>query len=182
MAKVKNPFGEPEVSPETAQTNPTVKAHIERYMASAAKIEMAVEKLTVSKLKWKMNPKKWSIRETLCHLTDSEIIGAARIYLVIASTPDSPPNLVGYDQDRLIEKLHANSQDELLAIQTFKSIRRHIGAMLKSLPDSEFDKFGLHTERGKLTLADLVKHYADHAESHLKQIERIKEELSGYEI
>lgn len=93
----------------------------------------------------------------------------------------TPPTLVAYDQDLLAERAQYNSQDELLALSLFKALRKYQTAILKSLPNEMFEKFGMHEERGKLTLADMVSYYADHAETHLKHIERIKEELAHME-
>ncbi|MFQ3597654.1 MAG: DinB family protein [Chloroherpetonaceae bacterium] len=172
MAKVKNPFGETEAR--------SFKDEIARYASAPQKLEMALEKLSGAKLRWKPNPKKWSIRETLMHLADSEVIAVARMNLIIASGA-TPPTLVAYDQDKLAERAQYNSQDELLALSLFKALRKHQTAILKSLTDDVFEKFGMHEERGKVTLADLVAHSADHAETHLKHIERIKEELAHME-
>ncbi len=172
MAKVKNPFGESEERSH--------KEAIARYASAPQKLELALEKLSDAKLRWKPNPKKWSIREILLHLADSEVIAVARMNLIIASGA-TPPTLVAYDQDILAERSQYNTQDELLALSLFKSLRKHQTAILKSLPDEMFDKFGMHEERGKLTLGELVGHCAAHAETHLKQIERLKEELGQME-
>jgi uncharacterized damage-inducible protein DinB len=180
MAKVKNPFGDSE-SAAGATFSTTISSDLERYAAAPKKIELALEKLTESKLKWKPNPKQWSIREIVCHLADSEMIGVSRLYLVISSSAATPPVLQGYDQDALTERLHTNTYDELQALQAFKYIRKHVSTLLKNLSPVDFEKFGNHTERGKMTLADLLKLYANHAETHLKQIERIKEELNAGE-
>ncbi|MCS6989844.1 MAG: DinB family protein [Chloroherpetonaceae bacterium] len=172
MAKAKNPFGDAD---ERA-----FKSDIGRYASAPQKLELALEKLSDAKLRWKPNPKQWSIREIVLHLADSEVIAVARMNLVIASG-DKPPTLAAYDQDLLAERLRYNAQDELLALSLFKALRKHQTAILKSLPDEAFEKFGLHEERGKLTLAELVAHSANHAEAHLRQIERVKEALKEME-
>lgn len=172
MSKAVNPFGELE--------RKSFKDEITRYAAAPQKLELAVEKLSDSKWRWKPNPKKWSIREIVCHLADSEIIGVARMNLIIASGKEPPP-LIAYNQDMLAEQSKYNSQDELLAISVFKSIRRHQSAILKSLPNEMFEKLGIHQERGKITLGQMVSHYANHAEAHLQQIDRIKEEFVNFE-
>jgi uncharacterized damage-inducible protein DinB len=172
MSKVANPFRD--------AARKSFKDEIARYASAPQKLELALEKLTESKLKWKPNPKKWSIREIVCHLADSDLIGASRMNLIIASS-DVPPQLVAYDQDRLAEQIGYNAQNELLAVSAFKSIRKHQSALLKSLPDEQFEKFGIHQERGKMTLGEIIAHYANHAESHLRQIERLKEDLAHYE-
>lgn len=157
------------------------KNEIERYAKGPSKIEMAIERLSEAKLKWKPNPKKWSIREIVCHLADSDIVGIARLHQIVSSSKDAPPTLVGYDQDTLAERYAYNSNDEQAALHVFKTLRKHATALLKSLPSEAFEKAGLHPKFGKITLAELVKLYADHVETHLKQIERLKEQAESYE-
>ncbi len=172
MAKVKNPFGETEEQ--------AFKNEIARYASAPQKVEMAIEKLSGAKLRWKPNSKKWSIRETLLHLADSEVIAVAQMNLIIASGA-TPPTLLAYDQDKLAERVDYNSQDELLALSLFKAIRKHQTAILKSLTRDIFEKFGIHEKHGKMTLTELITYCADHAETHLRHIERIKEELTDME-
>lgn len=172
MSKAKNPFGE---SDERAFKN-----DVARYASAPQKLELALEKLSDAKLRWKPNPKKWSIREVVLHLADSEVIAIARMNLVIASG-ETPPSLAAYDQDLLAERSRYNEQDERLALALFKTLRKHQTALLKSLPDELFQKRGLHQERGELTLAELVANAANHAETHLRQIERLKRELDEME-
>ncbi|MBC8044313.1 MAG: DinB family protein [Rhizobacter sp.] len=162
---------------------PSLSELIDTYSRTPGKLEFAVDGLSESKVKWKPNPKKWSIREILCHLADSETVALSRIHLIVASSPDAQPVLVAYDQDELVSRYAYNAQDELTALQTFKYLRKHAAALLKSLPESAFQKTGNHTERGKISIMDLLELYTKHGETHLRQIEEIKELLkndSGY--
>jgi len=163
------------------ETRPVHKVEIDRYSRAVPKIELAIEKLTESKLKWKPNPKKWSIREIIMHLADIEPLVTSRVHLIVTSSPDSPPTLPMVAQDTLAERYEYNSQDELLALQSMKYLRKHTTELLKALPDSEFLKHGIHAKQGKMTITDVIRHATDHIETHLKQIELLKEELAGYE-
>jgi hypothetical protein len=179
MATIRNPF-----EPTTSETAGDIshRNDIERYAKAPSKIELAIERLSDAKLRWKPNPKKWSIREIVCHLADSEIVGIARMHQIISASKDAPPTLVAYDQDALAERYTYNSNDEQLALQVFKTLRKHATTLLKSLPREAFEKAGLHPKLGKLTLAGWVKLYADHAETHLQQIQKLKEQLQSYEL
>ncbi len=178
MATIKNPF---ESSTPAPASITSYKNEIERYAKGPSKIEMAIERLSEAKLKWKPNPKKWSIREIVCHLADSEIVGVARMHQIVSASKDAPPTLVAYDQDALAERYTYNSNDEQTALQVFKTVRKHATALLKSLPSEAFEKTGVHPKLGKMTLTELVKLYADHVETHLKQIEALKEQLQSDE-
>lgn len=162
---------------------PSLSELIDTYSCTAGKLELAVDGLSESKVKWKPNPKKWSIREILCHLADSETVALSRIHLIVASSPEAPPVLVAYEQDELATRYAYNAQDELTALQTFKYQRKRATELFKSLPESTFQKTGNHTEQGKMSIMDLLELYTKHGETHLRQIEEIRELLkneSGY--
>jgi hypothetical protein len=42
---------------------------------------------------------------------------------------------------------------------------------LKDLPESAFSRTGMHTELGQVTVRDLLKLNAEHAESHVRQVQ-----------
>ncbi|MDX2127645.1 MAG: DinB family protein [Chloroherpetonaceae bacterium] len=158
-----------------------ITKEIERYSKGYQRLNEAIGTISGGKLNWKPNPKKWSIREIALHLVDSEIIGIARMNLVIATSESNPPALLAYDQDQLSILAAYHSMDEMLALQTFRDLRKHQTALLKNLPKEVFEKFGIHSEVGKLTLLDLVKRYASHVETHIKQIEGLKQLMKGEE-
>ena len=48
--------------------------------------------------------------------------------------------------------------------------------MLKALPKNLWDNYGMHSERGKETVAHIVRMYAGHDLNHLAQVEKIAKE------
>lgn len=158
-----------------------LKEILDTYSRAAGRIEFALDRLSESKVKWKPNPKKWSIREILCHLADSEIVFVARMQVIIASDAKTPPVLAAYDQDTLAERHSYNALDEQTAFQTFKYLRRYFSLQLKALPETAFEKFGMHEVRGKQTLRDILEYAVSHGETHLRQIEALKEQLQEQE-
>ena len=48
--------------------------------------------------------------------------------------------------------------------------------LLKELPEAAFERRGIHSERGPQTLRHLLEYFADHAESHARQMQAIREE------
>ena len=49
-------------------------------------------------------------------------------------------------------------------------------ALLKSLPKKLWENYGMHQERGKETVAHIVRMYAGHDVNHLQQVEKIAKE------
>ena len=45
--------------------------------------------------------------------------------------------------------------------------------MLAKLNSEDWQKYGIHAERGKITVADLARHMAGHDINHIDQVRRI---------
>ncbi len=116
-------------------------------------------------------PGKWCIRQIVCHLADSEIVGAERFRRIIA---EENPTILAFDQVAWAERLDYKRRKISQAIETFRRIRGENYDLLKELPAEAFQRTGVHSERGPLTLTDLVRTYAEHAEKHAVQIRDLR--------
>jgi|SRR5450432_1317840 len=118
-------------------------------------------------------PGKWSIRQTVAHLADSELVGAHRMRQVIA---EDNPTLIAFDQDAWTRNLDYSRRKPKQSLETFRRIRTENHELLKALPESAFDRAGNHSQNGPMTLRSLLEGYAQHAESHARQMVEIREE------
>ena len=116
-------------------------------------------------------PGKWSIRDVVQHLADSELNGSVRFRMVLAQ--DRPP-LIGYDQDLWSQRLHYSESNIDEALEEFTTLRRANIRLLERTTDSDRARVGVHSERGEESLGHLMKLYAGHDLVHLRQIERIR--------
>src|ERR1051326_3914002 len=116
---------------------------------------------------------KWSIRQIVAHLADAELVGAHRFRQVIA---EDSPTLIAYDQDAWTANLDYARRKPKQSLETFRRIRAENYDLLKGLPESAFARSGNHSERGMLTLGEMLEGYAEHAESHARQLQEIREE------
>ena len=104
-------------------------------------------------------PGKWSTLEVICHLADFEIVGADRIKRVIA---EKEPTLPGGDEKLFAARLayhQRNAEEELLLIET---IRKQVARILRTLKPDDFQRRGIHSEAGPLTLEALVQRSTGH--------------------
>ena len=120
-------------------------------------------------------PGKWSIRQVLAHLADSDVVLGWRLRMILAH--DSP-EITGYDQDLWAERLHYDDVDPQLAIDTYGTLRRWNLRLFENATDAELNRYGVHTERGKESVAHLIRMYAGHDILHQRQIQRILAALS----
>jgi hypothetical protein len=90
---------------------------------------------------------------------------------------DSPP-LLAYDQDLWAERLRYSESNVNDALEEFALIRRSNVRLFERATETDFDRVGMHSERGEESLRDLLKLYAGHDLVHLRQIERIRRAVS----
>jgi hypothetical protein len=118
-------------------------------------------------------PGKWTIRQLIAHVADTEIVAAGRFRQVIA---EDNPTLVAFDQDAWAARLDYSRRKPKQSLESFRRLRAENYELLKGLEEAAFDRSGNHTERGPLSLRQMLEGFANHAESHARQIESIREE------
>jgi uncharacterized damage-inducible protein DinB len=148
---------------------------IDRYVNEAADLGKSIAGLSKEDLLAFPVPGTWSIQQIVLHMLDSDLVGTDRMKRVIA---EDNPLLLGYDESKFATRLHYDKLDPQLACDIFVKNRQLTAAILRQLPDEAFQRTGIHTERGKETLAELVEIYAGHLQHHLKFI-REKRKLLG---
>jgi len=122
-------------------------------------------------------PGKWSMAAVVLHLADSEIVWAWRLRLVLA---EDEPTLTGYDQDLWAKHLGYGEVDAQEALSTFVALRRSNLRLLQSAPPEALEREGKHVERGRESVAHMIRLYAGHDLAHRNQLERIRATISGH--
>jgi hypothetical protein len=118
---------------------------------------------------------KWSIRQVLQHLADSDLVWGYRVRMVL--THDRPP-LTGYDQDLWADRLRYDEADAHQALDEFGMLRRANLRLLRRASPQDFKRVGVHAERGEESVEHMVRMYAGHDLLHLNQIGRIRRTVS----
>jgi len=111
-------------------------------------------------------PGKWSAREIVHHLADSEMTAAVRLRLLVAT---DRPRIVGYDQDEFARRLYYGRPIEA-SLDAFKAARRTTIEILDRMSDAEWAREGTHSEHGQYTVERWLEIYAKHAHNHAQQI------------
>ena len=119
-------------------------------------------------------PGKWSTLEVICHLADFEIVYADRIKRVIA---ENEPTMCGGFHNAFAARLayqQRNVEEELLLIE---SIRKQVAQILRTLQPEDFQRRGIHSEAGPLTLESLVQRITGHIPHHVRFIDEKRKAL-----
>src|SRR6516164_8071320 len=116
-------------------------------------------------------PGKWSIRQITAHVADAELVYAHRFRQVIA---EENPTLIPFDQDAWARNLDYRRRKPKQSLETFRRLRAENYELLKDLSEGAFARTGNHTERGRVTVRDIVEGAANHAESHARKMQQIR--------
>ena len=143
---------------------------------TAAKLKKSIHGLTLKQLKWRPEPGKWSIAEIIAHLADAEIVGSWRMRSIIG---EDGITIQPFDQDAWASVFQYQKRDARHSLETFRVLRENNLAMLKEISPEIWDHHGMHLERGKETVAHVVRMFAGHDTNHLLQVERLVKELKS---
>lgn len=147
---------------------------VDRYEHGGDKLRQAVQGLTREDLHAFPVPGTWSIQQIVMHVVDSDLVIADRMKRVIA---EDGPVLQAFDETKWARNLLYEFQSADQAVALFTMNRRMMAEVLRRLPDEAFVRTGRHTERGDVTLADLLRGAVDHLEHHLKFVYSKREKL-----
>ncbi|MDQ3211338.1 MAG: DinB family protein [Acidobacteriota bacterium] len=142
------------------------KRLIAQYRDGYAAIVAVLLKITPEELDARPAPGRWSPREILHHLADSEMTAAVRLRVLLA---EDRPAIHGYDQDQFARSLHYDRPHET-SLELFRWAREATAELLELLTPEEWLREGTHTEAGPFGVEAWLKTYAGHAHRHARQI------------
>lgn len=112
----------------------------------------------------------WSLRQVVHHIADSHVNAYVRHKMTIT---ELDPPIKAYDENAWAQLVDANGPvgNSLLLVQ---AIHDRWATCLRSLPAAAFARTCVHSERGKMTLDDLVALYAWHGAHHTAHITSLR--------
>lgn len=144
---------------------------LERFRRGAELVAMTMTGAAGSEVDFVPEPGKWSARQIVCHLADSEMAAALWMRKILA---EQQPELMGFDQDAWAANLDYAKRKPSQAIETFRRVRGENYELLKDLSPEAFERWGTHPRKGRVTLLDLLALFMNHAEKHAIQIRNVR--------
>jgi hypothetical protein len=117
---------------------------------------------------------EWSPLECLAHMVDAELVASGRYRWILAH---EEPELIGYDQDLWVDRLHRPVESPYELLATFEALRTANLALWARTPESERERVGIHRERGRESYGLTFVLMAGHDRFHLAQARRALETL-----
>jgi hypothetical protein len=149
---------------------------IEEYRAGPGILRKAVVGMTGEQLLARPVAGKWSTLEVVCHLADFEIVYADRIKRVIA---EEEPTIFGGDPDRFAARLGYQKRDVEEELAVVEIIRREVSRILGDIAEQDFQRHGIHSEYGPLTLETILMRVTNHIPHHVRFVEEKRKALGN---
>jgi hypothetical protein len=147
---------------------------IRDYIDVVAQLKDSVAGLTEEQRRSHPVPGKWSVHEVVCHIADFEPIATDRICRVIAL---DRPSLLGADETEFAKSLAYDARDFGEQMQLIEILHSHTARILRTLPESAFQRVGVHSEAGPLTLEQLVIRATNHLPHHIAFIKEKRQAM-----
>jgi uncharacterized damage-inducible protein DinB len=147
--------------------NPELDDAISRYEAGIDVLRAAIGDLPPSLLRTAATPGRWSVLEVVCHIADFELVYADRMKRVVA---EDRPTLFGGNPDVFAAGLAYHQRDLEEELQMIGAVRRHVTRFLRTLDAAAFERVGVHSDDGPLTLATLLTRITRHIPHHAEFI------------
>ncbi len=149
---------------------------IQDYLAGPQKLRDSIAGMTPQQIDAAPIPGKWSTRQVICHIADFEPVYADRMKRVIA---EENPTMFGGDPDVFAARLAYADRDIEEELQLIEAVRKHVGRILKTLKPEDFQRTGMHSEAGPMTLVKLLTNITNHIPHHSKFIEEKRAAMSS---
>ena len=129
-----------------------------------------IKGVSEDRLRSRPAPGKWSVTEILAHLAEDELSSSWRYRQMLEY---DGPELLGFDQEMWAHVSDYASWQPQEALDMFRLLREANLRMFARLTPAQWQRHGIHAERGKITVRELCRHMAAHDMNHIEQVRRI---------
>jgi hypothetical protein len=147
----------------------SLKDLIDHYGRGVDDVSNAVRGMSLSQLRTRSVPGKWSTLEVVCHITDFEVVVAERLRRILAEVE---PTLFNGDPDDFERTLSYDARDIEEELALISGIRRQTSRILRSLPENAWQRKGIHNIAGPLTFRQIVESSTSHIPHHVGFIQQ----------
>lgn len=138
--------------------------------ATPAKLRSRLSSVPDEVLSRRPEPNRWSILEQVVHLSDVEIAIGYRVRVILGSEDGVP--VPAFDQDGWQRGMNYNSRQLGPALDAFEAARNNNLVLYRTLTEAQWNKYGMHSERGKESVRDMIVLNGGHDLNHISQIDK----------
>jgi hypothetical protein len=115
-------------------------------------------------------PGKWSIREIVHHLADSEMVAAVRLRRLVA---EDRPGIRATDVGGYVRRLFYDRPTQN-SLELFRVVRASTTEILERMTDADWAREGVQSGTGRYTAEKWLEVFSQHADTHAEEIKRTR--------
>lgn len=146
----------------------TLDQLLQQYEQGAELLRAAVCQVSEHQFSAHPVPGKWSIQQVVCHLADFEPVYADRMKRVLV---EDNPTMFGGDPDVFAAGLHYERRNVFEELDLIAVVRKQMARILRETDVEDFQRTGVHSESGPLTLETLLERITNHIPHHVRFIQ-----------
>lgn len=123
-------------------------------------------------------PDGWTVLEVVCHLRDYDRIFQDRVVMMLEQ---DHPALPHFDHEALAVERHYNNQNLSQVYSDLRQSRAAFIELFARLNEAQWQRSGVHPERGHFTMLDAAVQVGTHEVNHLEQITRILSQKANHD-
>ena len=139
---------------------------IAQYRDGYRAVAEALLRITPEELDARPGEGRWSARDVVHHLADSEMSAAVRLRQLLA---EDHPTFQRSDQDAYSRRLHYDRPHES-SLELFRYAREATAELLERMSPEDWAREGIHSTAGPFGAERWLQIYAGHAHKHARQI------------
>jgi len=116
------------------------------------------------------SPDKWSAQEIVAHLADVELVMGYRVRKILQT---DGVEIQAFDQDAWANNGQYQRIPARRSVERLRALREANVELAQSFDSRQLSRHGLHAERGKETIEQILRLWAGHDINHIRQLERI---------
>ena len=143
---------------------------VNTYMAHCADFENVVRSIGANDLSRIPKEGEWSAAYVIHHMADADMHFATRFLHIL--TVDKPA-IVPFDEDVYPDRLKYSARDAHDSLASIIGLHKVVANILKLVDEKDWNRVGIHSEKGEVTLADVLTLASNHTKSHVGQLQEI---------
>lgn len=147
----------------------TLDELLQQYERGPDRLREAVLQAEDEQFSLKPIPGMWSIQQVVCHLADFEPIYADRMKRVLV---EDNPTMFGGNPDAFAAGLHYEQRNVHEELDLIAVVRSQMARILRQTDVEDFQRTGVHSEAGPLTLETLLERVTGHITHHMQFIQQ----------
>ena len=137
-------------------------------------LRTATAHLTDAQLDTPYRADGWTVRQVVHHVADSHMNAYCRFRLALT---DENPAIKPYNEAKWAELVDARSMPVDASLDVLDGMHARLVTLLRSLPESAFQRTLHHEENGPMTVDALLGMYSWHGRHHLAHVTSLRDRM-----